>query len=309
MKSNRIVIIAAVLVLLGLVMGLAGFAMVGFSPRAFNSRGGYEEKSFFSSSPVTLIDIDIKNTSVRLEPSYDNKVSLTYYENDAVYYTVKQSEDGKLSVTMTDNMKWYDYFLNISDAYFDFTIAVPEDYEGDIRVRTSNGEIDISNIKAGDLNLSTDNSVIKAERLSVDVNIQLDSSNGKISVSDVIAGGSIICGTSNSEILIDNCAAENISAESSSGAIGIKNTSSRGELIAETSNSNITLGSVSAGASIVCASSNGSVKGEIYGSISDFTIKTDTSNGRSNLPTHMRGGDKKLDISTSNGDISIDFIN
>jgi len=308
MKSNKVLVVAAVFVLLGIVLGLAGFAIVGFNPRALNTEGIFEEKSYFSSSPVTGIDVDIKNARVRLEPSYDNKVYLTYYENDVLYYNVKQSEDGRLTVTMTDKMKWYDHIFSIQNVYFDFTVAIPEDYEGEISVRTSNGDIDIGNIKVSELNLSTSNSAINAERLTAGGSIRLDSSNGKISASDVIAGGSIACGTSNSEIRIDSCAAENISAESSSGAINIESTSSRGELIAETSNGNITLASVSAGTSIVCDTSNGSVEGDIYGRISDFTINADTSNGRSNLPAHMRGGDKKLDISTSNGNISISFI-
>jgi len=308
MKSNRLLIVAAVFLLLGIVLGLAGFAMADFDPHVLSSGGNLQEKSYFSSSRVTGIEVDIQNTRVKLEPSYDNKVHLTYYENDVLYYTVKESEDGRLTVTMNDQMKWYDYVFNIENVYYEFTIAIPDNYAGDIRLKTSNGDVDISDTKAGNLTLITSNSRITSENLTVAGDMKLDNSNGKISVSDVIVNGGITCETSNSEISLSGSAGESISAKNSNGAIVLNNLTAREELIAETSNSDISMDSVSAGASIVCNTSNGSIEGDIFGKLSDFTVSAKTSNGSSNLPTHMEGGDKKLELKTSCGNISVDFI-
>ena len=53
--------------------------------------------------------------------------------------------------------------------------------------------------------------------------------------------------------------------------------------------------------------SNSSIIGIVHGSMSDFTIKIKTSNGKSNLPEQFGSGNKKLTASTSNGAINIEF--
>ena len=53
--------------------------------------------------------------------------------------------------------------------------------------------------------------------------------------------------------------------------------------------------------------SNSSIKGNIDDSMSNYSIETSTSNGKSNLPNKFGTGNKKLTAHTFNGSINIVF--
>ena len=58
-----------------------------------------------------------------------------------------------LSIIKSTRRSWYDYIFNIRLQAIKLTIAVPSDYSGDLSVETSNGSIDISDIKASSIHL------------------------------------------------------------------------------------------------------------------------------------------------------------
>lgn|GEM_PF-840272 len=309
MKLSKTLLAAAILVLLGVVLVVTALAMTDFDLQNL-SVNGFEERSYETSARLTEIEIDIKNVPVRVEPSSDNSFRLTYFESDRVSYTVNELENGKLRVTSTDKTKWYDHYFNIVNVdffYNVFTITIPESFEGEVRIKTSNGSINIEGLRLKNLKLTSSNGSITAENLAVAGQIDLSTSNSKIRVSDVAAGGDIICETSNSPVSIKGVAAENISVKSSSGAIDISGVAASRELNLKTSNGKISFERVNVGSALVCKTSNSPVEGVIDGKITDFTISAETSNASSTLPSHMRGGDKILDIKTSNGNISVEF--
>jgi len=308
-KLSKTLLAAAILILLGVVLIITALAMADFDLQSL-SVSGFEEKSYYTSAKLTEIEIDIKNVPVRVEPSSDKSFHLTYFESDRVSYTINETDNGKLRVTSTDKTKWYDHYFNIANVdffYNVFTITVPESYEGEIRIKTNNGSIDISGLKLKELRLTTSNGAIKAEKLTVDGGIKLDTSNSKISVSDVTAVGDIVCETSNSPVSIEDVKAENISVKTSNGAVNASGITANKELNLKTANGKISFGRVKVGSALICKTSNSSVEGELDGKITDYTISAETSNGSSNLPSQMRGGNKILDIKTSNGNISVDF--
>lgn len=309
MKLSKTLLFAAILVLLGVVLVVTALAMTDFDLQNL-SVSGFEERSYETSARLTEIEIDIKNVPVRVEPSRDSSIHLAYYESDRVSYTINELDNGKLRVTSTDKTKWYDHYFNIVNVdffYNVFTVTIPESYEGEIRIKTSNGSINIEDLRLKDLKLTSSNGSITAEKLAVDGEINLNTSNSKIRVSDVSAGGDIICETSNSPVSIKRAAAENISVKTSSGSIDINGVAASRELNLKTSNGKISFERVNVGSALVCKTSNSSVEGVIDGKITDYTISAETSNASSTLPSHMRGGDKILDIKTSNGSISVSF--
>ena len=148
MKLSKTLLTAAILVLLGVVLVVSALAMADFDLQTL-SVSGFKERSYYTSAKLTEIEVDIKNVPVRLEPSSDKSVHLTYYESDKISYSINESQSGRLSVTSKDKTKWYDHYFNIVniDLFYNvFTISIPESYEGEIRIKTSNGSIDIKNL-------------------------------------------------------------------------------------------------------------------------------------------------------------------
>jgi hypothetical protein len=54
-------------------------------------------------------------------------------------------------------------------------------------------------------------------------------------------------------------------------------------------------------------STNSSIKGRIIGLMTEFNIISKTINGKNNLPSSLKLGDKNLTAVTSNGSINIEF--
>ena len=52
---------------------------------------------------------------------------------------------------------------------------------------------------------------------------------------------------------------------------------------------------------------NGDIAGTVMGSYDDFAIQSELKKGESNLPERKDGGEKTLNVSSNNGDVSIEF--
>ena len=72
---------------------------------------------------------------------------------------------------------------------------------------------------------------------------------------------------------------------------------------------NIDFENLDAGSGLTLDAKNGDISGTIAGSYDDFSIQTEMKKGESSLPEQKEGGEKSLNVSCNNGDISIDFQN
>lgn len=70
---------------------------------------------------------------------------------------------------------------------------------------------------------------------------------------------------------------------------------------------NIAFENLDAGSAITLNSKNGDITGTISGSYDDFAIQSEIKKGESNLPGDKDSGEKTLNVSCNNGNISIDF--
>ncbi len=72
---------------------------------------------------------------------------------------------------------------------------------------------------------------------------------------------------------------------------------------------NITFEGLDVGNAINLTVKNGDISGTVIGSYDDFAIKTNIKKGDSNLSDNKDGGEKTLDVSSNNDNVSIDFKN
>lgn len=308
MKNNKIYIIAAICLITGLALFAVGFSMTGFDIMKLSSEGKYEEKSFVSTKAIDTIVIDDANTGVVLSPSSDEKLHVTYYENDKSYYEIAERDDGTLSIAKKDNRKWYDYFFNINFESVKLSIAVPANYNSKITVATSNNIINITDINASDMFLNTSNGKIDVKNVTVSGKLDANTSNGGIYIADSAMAGEIICGTSNGPVAIDTVGCENVKVKTSNNSITFNAVTTNSSVNAQTSNGGINLEAIKFGTSLSLQTSNNNVKGSIAGSLADYSVIAKTSNGKSNLPEKTSDGEKTIYIDTSNGNIDIDFL-
>lgn len=305
MKSNKIYIIAAILILTGLCMIGATAASVGFNPDRL-STVNYTEKTYIAENEITELTVRDSNTGIEIKTYNGDRVKLVYAENEREKYDITQSDDG-LTVEKNVSVSIYDFF----NFDFDFMshalrIYIPEGTEvklnavtsnasiqsesiefSDIELKTSNGKIELTDVNCGgSAVLTTSNSTIKLENITVKDRLDCSTGNGGITLSDIKAG-SVEADSSNAPITLGTVSAESLNAETSNGRIEINGLNITREIRLKTSNSGIS--------------------GKLKGGIGDYSITSSTSNGSNSLPESSSGGNTKLVVRTSNGSIRLEF--
>lgn len=172
------------------------------------------------------------------------------------------------------------------------------DIEGAARLKTSNGGVRAENVK-GNLDAQTSNGGIEVQNLAGSA--VLHTTNGRVHVEDV--KGSLEAGTSNGGIhvrMADPESSRPIRLQTSNGGIELTvEKLNQNAITASTSNGGITLhlpGNV--GASLIAHTSHSSIS-------TDFEVQTQGSISKNHLEGRIGSGGPTIDLSTSNGSISL----
>ncbi|MDD4773780.1 MAG: DUF4097 family beta strand repeat-containing protein [Eubacteriales bacterium] len=305
MKSNIIYIVGALILIAGISLLVVGFAMTGFDMNAPGNAGTYTEKTYEAPSPgrIQTIEIEDSNTVVEIIRSTGRKLRINYHESEDDYYDIYLNGD-VLRCRKQNSAKWYQNFFRFDTQKRSLVLSIPAGFGGDISVKTSNAAIDVSDIDLSQLRLRSSNGRIKAGNVKAGL-IDADTSNSGIDLRRSEAE-EIVCRTSNGKIELDDVGGDDIRAESSNGSIIIHAVSAR-DINIRTSNGKIEFDDIKITSELSMTNSNGSIRGRVDGRMSDFTIRTKTSNASNNLPEDFGSGGKKLTASTSNGAIDIEF--
>ena len=106
------------------------------------------------------------------------KIHITYTENEYETFTI--TEDSTVSIKHTRNYRWYDYIIMININQPKITVALPDNYAGDVSVLNNNGEIYIGSINAlGNYYCNTHNGKISISNLDSQ-SIDFKTNNGDI---------------------------------------------------------------------------------------------------------------------------------
>ncbi len=214
---------------------------------------------------------------------------------------------------------------------------VIESIDGNINAETSNARIDIKNID-GTIDAKTSNGSIVIE--SINGNINAETSNARIDIKNI--DGTVNARTSNGHIQIDSVSG-NADAKASNARIDIKNIdgtvnartsnghiqidSVNGNIKAETLNAKITCSTAEVLGDITLTTNNGSIDLDIpRGLFFQFSARTINGHVRTSFDDNLsrpvnddhlyygivgpeNNPNIKIDLETSNGSISVDWIN
>ncbi|MBQ8813577.1 MAG: DUF4097 family beta strand repeat protein [Lachnospiraceae bacterium] len=263
--------------------------------------GGSAEQEYYSYTnddmePFTSAMVDVSNCPIRVERSETGRfgvdVRLLVHPDDQVIVAV---ENGVLTVKKVSGRKLRISFGNSSASQY-VKLYLPEMEYDRLDLITSNATVAVSNVSRirDILNIDTSNSGIKVEGVLVDDRIKLDTSNSAISVKQVCCKV-LEADSSNGGIGLEDVAAMRATLDTSNGGIKVKNCEINELLNADTS--------------------NGSIEVLLPGNENDYRIIADTSNakvyvnGRCAGDSYTtRGGTKAVRLDTSNGRITIGFM-
>lgn len=295
-------------IITGAVVFLCG--LIVFSCAMLNMNWDYDKLSTLSEYHTVTkeyegnknIILKDRNVPVRIEKSADNKIHLTYSENEDETYSV--SEQGNdISITKNVDFEWFERIFVVNFETPEFVIALPEKYLGDLDIKTSNANIELISVTANDCILKSSNGKIDLLDIFTET-LSAVTSNSPIKALNVAVRKDAVLDTSNSQIVAESVTAQKLTVKTSNGDITAESVSALDGVSLKTSNADIEVDEIYSN-NIILKTSNSDIEGYIPGPITDYTITSKTSNGDNNLPENQVGGSKTLDVKTSNGDIEI----
>lgn len=198
--------IALVVLIVGIVALLGGFAAADFDLTNLTAGGNMTERQYEAEGDVTELVVRDLNADIVVTPSKDGKARLTCWENEDFTYEISE-ENGVLRVEKHDARQgfnlWFGVYQNGAlqiELPAGVTVDVSTDsgavrLEGDaqgesfptVTIVTDNGHIAVQDVSAGAVSLSTSNDSVTVENVNADT-LSVETSNGHIALNGVQAG-------------------------------------------------------------------------------------------------------------------------
>ena len=277
-----------VLLIAGAIVFTVGICLAGGDFFALETVT-YEQKSYTAKEEILSLRIGFSNADIRIE--YDRNA-----ENISVSYPVRYDkitekqaevligeEDGVL--TVQENAQPLIMSWNLKTPTL--TVLLPETEYKNMEISTQNGNI-------------------AADKISVSGELTLESENGNIQLGSLSANKAAVF-TQNGNISLGTSSAEEFSARTKLGDIRLN-----GTLTANTAQFSTDMGDLDLDGAIIAAedvnlSSNmGNITARFSGKQADYTAEIVQDMGKSNIQS-FTGGDKKIFISADMGDINVSF--
>ena len=300
---KKTVKVAVALLIVGVAMALAGFAMAGFDFENLNAGGPLAARQYEAEGDVVELVVADRNADIVITASGDGRARLTCWENGEMAYDIRE-EGGALFIEKVEQRQnglgaWFGFHLN-GKLEIELPAGVNVDISngngavrvdgGDgisfptVTIATDNGPIAVRNVSAGAVALGTDHDGVTVENVSADT-LRVETDNGVIDLNGVLADD-ISLRTGN-----DNVRMEGVEAEA---------------LEAVTDNGDVTFDGLTVRESLSLQTDNGDIRGELPGQMRDYHIESETDYDNS-LPALLDGEGTFLRATTNNGDIDVTF--
>jgi hypothetical protein len=313
--KKSLIIIAALLIVAGIVVFVGAFALSGFDFSRLSAEK-YETKVYAISEAFDNIEINGMETDIFLKPSQDGKASAVCGERDKLGYDV-YVENATLFIIAKDKREWYEH-VGVFNKTLAVTLYLPEErYKtlkidgrtGDIEVpgdfsfaemsiETSTGDIVCEASALGDITAKATTGSITASKLTAK-NLSLSVDTGRVSASAISCEAALSVRVSTGRATLEDLSCAELRSEGSTGNVALENVIASDSFDIERSTGNVSFRSCDAG-EIRVKTSTGDVTGTL---LTEKVFITKTSTGSVNVPDSISGG--RCEITTSTGDIDI----
>lgn len=314
--KKKLFLAASLCVALGSVMALAGCAAMDFNFRNLNKDKG-ENKVFEIKETFDKISINVDTTDVKFTLASEGVApTITYTEHKKMPYTISV-ENQTLSISITDERKWYDYIGIVSDE-LRMEICLPSSVYASLTLEGDTGDVYMpSSFTFAGATMATDTGdivwganvtqalVLSTDTGDVDVknctlgSAQIKTSTGDVDVENLNVSGALQITRTTGDAELDNVQCMELSVISSTGDVEMHSVVATQKMYVETSTGAVEFNDIDA-PEIQIKTDTGDVEGSLQsGKI--FTYKTSTGDVR--LPAN--GDNGTCHIQTDTGDIKI----
>lgn len=324
---KRILKLAGLFIIIGIVVALVGFAVSGFDFRNFSANTYETHYAYFTTAKkIDRIVLDLDTTDVTVEYTPDaDKITITYEtqhtkSGDALTKVIEKNENGVIS--FTEERSW-----RASISFFDFhemkaSITLPEDFATALDIETDTGDIIIKGAKVDSrVKLSTDTGDVRIEN-SAFSDISVEVNTGDVFIKDTKLSGAFLLESDTGDATLSGFEANSVSLSSDTGDVALRNVKSSTGIDIETDTGDVDLNGSIVAKSVGIETDTGDVDGEeatldaevvairtstgdaelkLAGTKGDYEILINVRTGSTNLGSSS-GGPRKLSFTSSTGD-------
>lgn len=291
-------ITAASLTALGFIILIGAMAALDFDFSKISTLT-YETNTYEVNGDFDKISIDVNITDIVFAQSDDESCQVVCFEAEKVKHSVRCT-NGTLTIGVTDNRKWYDYF-GISFASPKMTIYLPKSEYASLLIDIDTSDINIpKSFSFNELEIESDTGNVDC-MANVSDSIKIESDTGDIDISSVSSKCDIDIKTDTGSIKLTDVDCTNFSAESDTGNISLVNIIAEDGIYVESDTGNVKLKNSDA-SKLSIETDTGDVTGTL---LSEKIFIAKSSTGRVKVPDTESGG--KCEIRTATGNIKIDI--
>lgn len=304
MKLSKLYIIAAAFLLVGIIVFVAGFAMLDFDFSNFDTEPVYTPMKYTESGSISGIVIKDDGADIKFTQSSDKKIHIKYYENGVRTYEITKLEGDILSVELKNNADWKQK-LNLSRSTPVITVMLPKKFRGDIRIESQKGDVEFDSVVAEGVTVTSSGGDIRMFGCTVSGNMTATAQSGNVELYNNKISGVAQFNSFRGNILAQLVTASEIYVDTTRGHVTLADVSSLGNIFGECDGGDIRLSALGAKQSITLIADGGSIRGSLTGHADDYAYNCNAQGGACNLPQNNLGGKKNLNLRTQNGDIDI----
>ncbi len=303
-------LVAAGCILIGAIVFCIGMSCIGWDFKKLSKTA--KELRFEENAENTLLNvsIDYQNADVVVAASDSDSLSIVYPQlqnakgKNLTEVTVTETDE---KIEIVEHMKW-SWGIGWTSAKPTVTVYLPKERAYNLRLLTDNGDIRCeTELSASSATLKTDNGKISVADLSCTGDLTVETDNGKISCANASIGGKASFFTDNGSISVRAFNGTGaLTAETKNGKIIMEGDIAASAITVKTDNGEIRSSGTITTQNAVLKTANGDVTATFSGKQADYTAQIKTSNGEANIG-NFDGGEKRLEVKTSTGDIRIFF--
>lgn len=313
--TKKRVILASILLLLGVLLFAGAMTVLKWDFTKL-STNEYQTVTHEITEAFRGITIRADTADVVFVASEDESCTVECYEQKNITHSVAV-KDGVLVIESIDERKWYEH-IGINFSTSKITVRVPQGEYGALQIESDTGDIEIpkalcfarmdiavstADVKSGanvqgEVKIKTTTGNIVVENGAAGA-LTLSVSTGDVNVSGVRCTGDVTVNVSTGKTSLKDLVCSNVISKGDTGDMLLKNVVATGSFSLERSTGDVRFERCDA-ASLVIETSTGDVTGSLLGD-KVFFAKTDT--GKVEVPKTASGG--RCEITTDTGDIRI----
>lgn len=271
--------------------------------------GNQWQKMQLTCDAASLNHIDLRagNMGIKIIPSHNNQVTLTYFTRAQNVYEARVEGDTLiLQEIKSENNRFFNFFMHFGGPRAEIILEVPRDLMASLKAFTKNGGIALKGSQMlTHVELGTTNGGITVEDVTC-ISVDAHTTNGGIALSRVVTKQDFSFHTTNGGVAAKDClSGGDLFLKTTNGGIAAHNLQAEKALTVSSTNGGVKVSGLDA-ASIRLHTSNSPITGTVKGPQSLWQIDSHTTNGRNSLPAYQ-DGQKPLSVRTTNSHIQLSF--